>query len=140
MYNQFLCRTKAARLLIIFSKSFYGSFDKHSGLKYKPPCLSAEFALRQTSLYCMQFCKMHNCVKKLFSQIDSLSALADTMKNFLTEQSRKALIFAAKSFYGSFYGFFEFVRCRLPEYYPICTDKKDFYFFVSINKYKPFCL
>ncbi|UTY28482.1 hypothetical protein E4N76_05370 [Treponema putidum] len=43
-------------------------------------------------------------MKKLFSQIDSLSALADTMKNFLAEQSRKALIFAAKSFYRRNYG------------------------------------
>ncbi|UTY23791.1 hypothetical protein E4N78_06350 [Treponema denticola] len=39
-------------------------------------------------------------MKKLFSQIDSLSALADTMKNFLAEQSRKALMFPAKRFYG----------------------------------------
>ncbi|WP_256493231.1 hypothetical protein [Treponema sp. OMZ 789] len=41
-------------------------------------------------------------MKKLFSEADSLSALADTMKNFLAEQSRKDLIFAAKSFYGRF--------------------------------------
>jgi len=40
-----------------------------------------------------------NRLKKLFSEIDSLSALADTMKNFLAEQNRKGLIFPAKSFY-----------------------------------------
>ncbi|UTY28741.1 hypothetical protein E4N76_06830 [Treponema putidum] len=37
-------------------------------------------------------------MKKLFSEIDSLSALADTMENFLAEQNRKGLIFPAKSF------------------------------------------
>ncbi len=65
-------------------------------------CLSAEFCTYEykTSHYYM--CVLFGThLKKLFSQIDSLSALADTMKNFLTEQSRKALIFAAKSFYRS---------------------------------------
>ena len=38
-------------------------------------------------------------LKKLFSGFNSLSALADTMKNFLAEQSRKAMIILAKSFY-----------------------------------------
>jgi len=49
---------------------------------------------------------VNNRLKKLFSGFDSLSALADTMKNFLTEQSRKALIFAAKSFYRRMYEIF----------------------------------
>ncbi|UTY34863.1 hypothetical protein E4N74_02685 [Treponema putidum] len=39
-------------------------------------------------------------MKKLFSGFDSLSALADTIKNFLAEQSHKALIILTKSFYG----------------------------------------
>ena len=70
----------------------------NSSAGIQPHCLSAEFAFRQTSHYYM--CVLFGThLKKLFSQIDSLSALADTMKNFLTEQSRKALIFAAKSFY-----------------------------------------
>ncbi|UTY31171.1 hypothetical protein [Treponema putidum] len=63
-----------------------------------PHCLSAEFcALHKTSHY-------YTCVlssthlKQLFSEIDSLSALADTMENFLAEQNRKGLIFPAKSF------------------------------------------
>ena len=72
----------------------------NSSAGIQPHCLSAEFAFRQTSHYYMCFFTLlQKPRKKLFSQIDLLSALADTMKNFLTEQSRKALIFAAKSFY-----------------------------------------
>ena len=59
------------------------------------------FALMSTKLRIIMCVLFGTHLKKLFSQIDSLSALADTMKNFLTEQSRKALIFAAKSFYRS---------------------------------------
>jgi len=45
---------------------------------------------------------MQNCLKKHFSETDSLSALADTMKNSLAEQSRKALMFPAKYFFRSY--------------------------------------
>ena len=76
-----------------------GRYDKQFGrnsasLFICRVCLSANVAL----LYVL-FHFVAKARKKLFSQIDLLSALADTMKNFLTEQSRKALIFAAKSFY-----------------------------------------
>ena len=59
-------------------------------------------ALHKTSFIVCSFA-LQNYLKKLFSEIDSLSALADTMKNFLAEQSRKALIFAAKVFIGEAY-------------------------------------
>ena len=73
----------------------------NSSAEIQPHCLSAEFAFQANiALYYVLFHFVAKALKKLFSQIDSLSALADTMKNFLTEQSRKALIFAAKSFYG----------------------------------------
>jgi|GEM_PF-6429239 len=46
-------------------------------------------------------CK-RTALKKYFSETDSLSALADTMKNFFTEQSCKALMFPAKYFYRGY--------------------------------------
>ncbi|AAS12495.1 hypothetical protein TDE_1981 [Treponema denticola ATCC 35405] len=83
----------------IFSINIMGRYDKQFGrnsasLFICRVCLSANVAL----LY-MLFHFVAKARKKLFSQIYLLSAFADTMKNFLTEQSRKALIFAAKSFY-----------------------------------------
>jgi len=77
-----------------------GRYDKQFGrnsasLFICRVCLSANVAL----LYVL-FHFVAKARKNFFSQINLLSALADTMKNFLTEQSRKALIFAAKSFYG----------------------------------------
>ena len=83
----------------IIPTNIMGRYDKQFGrnsasLFICRVCLSANVAL----LYVL-FHFVAKARKKLFSQIDLLSALADTMKNFLTEQSRKALIFAAKSFY-----------------------------------------
>ena len=72
----------------------------NSSAGIQPHCLSAEFAFRQTSHYYMCFFTLlQKHGKNFFRKLICLSALADTMKNFLTEQSRKALIFAAKSFY-----------------------------------------
>jgi len=52
----------------------------NSSAEIQPHCLSAEFAFRQTSHYYMCFFTLlQKPRKKLFSQIDSLSALADTM-------------------------------------------------------------
>ena len=70
----------------------------NSSAEIQPHCLSSSFVLCTKHRIIYVVLQTQNYVKKLFSQIDSLSALADTMKNFLTEQSRKALIFAAKSF------------------------------------------
>ncbi|UTC90904.1 hypothetical protein E4N87_09500 [Treponema denticola] len=63
-----------------------------------PLCLSSSFV--QSTKHRVVVCGLFtNRLNKLFSEIDSLSALADTMKNFLAEQNRKGLIFPAKSFY-----------------------------------------
>ncbi len=79
------------------AKYFYRGYDK-------------QFGADGTSLFILRVCFLANvevlyavckqtALKKYFSETDSLSALADTMKNFFTEQSYKALMFPAKYFY-----------------------------------------